>query len=158
MDVLVDWLRTMLTEEGIGAKTAIGYGRFTDVEDVTNPVLMEAKERLEAARAKAEEEQHKRVEAEAARQRTEAEARKRAEMTEAERLVDDISRLTKHPSDVEKSKGELYRQVLKFAEEGDLGPARALQAYWERVGEWSGKALSKKQKDKVKALRRYLEQ
>ncbi|MBE3551065.1 MAG: type III-B CRISPR module RAMP protein Cmr6 [Brockia lithotrophica] len=157
MSVLAHWLRTMLTEEGIGAKTAIGYGRFTDVEDVTNQVLTEAKERLEAVRAKAEEERRKRAEAEAARQRVEEEARRRAEMTEAERLVDDILRLAKHPSDVEKSKGELYRQVLKFAEEGDLGPARALRAYWERVGEWSGKAVSKKQKEKVAALRRYLE-
>ncbi|WP_305142642.1 hypothetical protein [Geobacillus thermoleovorans] len=55
-------------------------------------------------------------------------------------------------ADKQRSKDVLYQQVL---EQRNKQAALALQAYWQRIGEW-GKGISKKQKQKIDKLQQLL--
>lgn len=100
-----------------------------------------ARDQAEAARAAAE--------------REEAE-RKRSEMLAAmspdERMLWELEQ----PDAIENTASEIYR---KLPELGDLQEraALALMRFWQKIGKWEGKSLTKRQKEKVAAVRALLE-
>ncbi|ADU92825.1 type III-B CRISPR module RAMP protein Cmr6 [Geobacillus sp. Y412MC52] len=142
------WTQQALTEWGIGSKTSSGYGRFAEVYDVTEmeflPIVQKEQVRLEQQKKEREMlEQRKREEEEKARL---------ALLSPEERLVVEIERLTDSQTDEQRSKDVLYQQVI---EQRNRQAALALQAYWQRIGQW-GKSVSKKQKQKIDKLQQLL--
>ncbi|BBW98381.1 type III-B CRISPR module RAMP protein Cmr6 [Geobacillus icigianus] len=142
------WTKAALTEWGIGSKTSSGYGRFIDVEDVTEteflPVVRKETMRLEQRKKEqALLEQRKREEEEQA---------KLALLSPEERLVAEIVQLTDSQADQQRSKDALYNQVIQ---QQNKQAAQALLAYWQRIGQW-GKSASKKQKEKINVLQQLL--
>ncbi|GIW50267.1 MAG: hypothetical protein KatS3mg080_0878 [Anoxybacillus sp.] len=138
-----NWTMRALEELGIGSKTSSGYGYFRNVHDVTEqeflPLIKQAKERMESAMQE---------------QERQKEAQILAALSPEERLVKEIERLTTNEQDQQKSKSDLYKQVV---ETKNKDAARALQAYWEKIGEWNVKPKQKKQYEKVQAIRALLE-
>lgn len=65
MDGVADWFSKVLEESGLGSKTASGYGRFKEVEDVTEKMLEDTQKKIQAR--KDEEQRQKEREAEEAR-------------------------------------------------------------------------------------------
>lgn len=147
MDLALNSLNKALTEQGIGSKTASGYGVFATVQDVTEARLSVIKESIRTQRLKqAQEEEARREEAVL------------AAMTPAERLVYTIEHLGENESDRELSKSTLYQQVIEMAESVEMAPAAALKHYWEKIGEWKVKPKKKKQYERVEALKKYLDE
>ncbi|MED4271490.1 type III-B CRISPR module RAMP protein Cmr6 [Geobacillus stearothermophilus] len=142
------WTKQALTEWGIGSKTSSGYGRFSEVYDVTETEFlpMVKKERIRLERQKKEQEMLEQ------KKREEEEQAKLALLSPEERLVAEIERLADSEADKQRSKDVLYQQVL---EQRNKQAALALQAYWQRIGEW-GKGISKKQKQKIDKLQQLL--
>lgn len=136
-DLLLEWTSTALWEWGIGSKTALNYGRFTEFENHTSK-LNEIRKKKEENRKRETEEREK-----------EAEAKRLAEMTEEERLIYAISKLSPtNEEDRTKSKGKIYAEILRL---GSSKAASRLKDYWQQSGDWGGKgsSISKKQKEKV---------
>jgi CRISPR-associated protein Cmr6 len=79
--------------------------------------------------------------AEEEKRRKEEESRL-AEMSVEERLVFQIERLTDSPADEEKSKTELFNEVITHQNQQ---AAEKLKAYWQRIGQWNVKKQKKKQ-------------
>lgn len=153
LEVAGAWLQRALTEMGIGAKTTSGYGSFDFFKDKTEEILEKGLQIHEKRKAKEETLRREREE----REKKEAWARKWAEMSEEERLLFEIRRLSKDKNeDREKSKSELFERVVAQAEQGDLEPARVLKKYWEETGDWKVKKKKKKQYEKVQILRQLL--
>jgi CRISPR-associated protein Cmr6 len=150
LDQAASWTISALTELGIGSKTSSGYGYFTNIQDVTEseflPLVKREKER-EAKRLFEEREK------EQERQKQEEEARL-AQLSPEERLVKQIEMLTNSQQDQEKSKSELYQEVIA---QQNKQAAQALQAYWQRIGQWNVKPSKQKQYEKVQAIRALLE-
>ncbi|EPR26951.1 MULTISPECIES: type III-B CRISPR module RAMP protein Cmr6 [Geobacillus] len=144
------YTKQALMEWGIGSKTSSGYGRFSEVDDVTETEFlpMVQKERARLERRKIEQEMVER------KRREEEERARLALLSPEERLVAEIERLTDSETDRQRSKDSLYQQVI---EQQNKQAAVALQAYWKRIGEW-GKAVSKKQKQKMDKLQQLLEE
>ncbi|AST00689.1 MULTISPECIES: type III-B CRISPR module RAMP protein Cmr6 [Geobacillus] len=144
------YTKQALMEWGIGSKTSSGYGRFSEVDDVTEteflPLVQKERARLE--RQKIEQEMLER------KRREEEERARLALLSPEERLVAEIERLTDSETDRQRSKDSLYQQVI---EQQNKQAAVALQAYWKRIREW-GKAVSKKQKQKMDKLQQLLEE
>ncbi|MBE2924930.1 type III-B CRISPR module RAMP protein Cmr6 [Anoxybacillus sp. FSL W8-0703] len=138
-----EWTMRALEELGIGSKTSSGYGYFRNVRDVTEqeflPLMKQAKEQIESEMQK---------------QQQQKEEQYLASLSPEERLVKEIERLTTNEQDQQKSKSELYKQVI---ETKNKEAARALQAYWEKIGEWNVKPKRKRQYEKVQAVRALLE-
>lgn len=139
----VQWTIRALEEIGIGSKTSSGYGYFRHVCDVTEQELLPLMKR-----------EKERIESEQLKQKQQKEEQYMASLSPEERLVKEIERLTTSDQDKQKSKGDLYRQVV---ETKNKEAARALQAYWEQIGEWNIKPKQKKQYEKVQAIRTLLE-
>ena len=144
------YTKQALMEWGIGSKTSSGYGRFSEVDDVTETEFlpMVQKERARLERRKIEQDMLER------KRREEEERARLALLSPEERLVAEIERLTDSETDRQRSKDSLYQQVI---EQQNKQAAVALQAYWKRIGEW-GKAVSKKQKQKMDKLQQLLEE
>ncbi|MED4877612.1 type III-B CRISPR module RAMP protein Cmr6 [Anoxybacillus geothermalis] len=142
------YTKQALMEWGIGSKTSSGYGRFSEVDDVTETEFlpMVQKERARLERRKIEQEMVER------KRREEEERARLALLSPEERLVAEIERLADSETDRQRSKDVLYQQVL---EQRNKQAALALQAYWQRIGEW-GKGISKKQKQKIDKLQQLL--
>jgi len=138
-----EWTIRALEEFGIGSKTSSGYGYFRHVRDVTEqeflPLIKQAKEQ---------------VASEMQKQQQQKEEQYLASLSPEERLVKEIERLTTNEQDQQKSKSELYKQVI---ETKNKEAARALQTYWEKIGEWNVKPKQKKQYEKVQAVRTLLQ-
>ncbi len=148
-----NWTAQALSELGIGSKTSSGYGYFTNIEDVTETEFLQYVEmrKLEREKQKIIEIEQKQKEEEEKR-RKEEESRL-AEMSDEERLVFLIERLTNSSVDEEKSKTELYNEVI---EQKNQQAAQALKAYWQRIGQWKVKKQKKKQYEKVQAIKQLL--
>ncbi|MBD5641603.1 MAG: hypothetical protein HDQ91_04210 [Desulfovibrio sp.] len=101
----------------------------------------EARERQEEAERRAQ------AEAEAARKREE----ELASLSPREREIWELEQ----PDAIENQASAIY---AKLAEYGELMPraAEALMRFWQRAGKWEGKQLTKKQKEKVAAVRAIL--
>lgn len=147
------WTAQALSELGIGSKTSSGYGYFTNIEDVTETELLPFIERRKMEKAKQKLlviEQKQKEEWEKLRKEEES---RLAEMSIEERLVFQIERLTDNPIDEEKSKTELYNEVIALQNQR---AAEALKAYWERIEQWNVKKQKKKQYEKVQAIKQLL--
>lgn len=123
-----------LTKEGVGAKTAIGYGRFGEIKEGES----ESIKRI----LKAEEEKIK-----------EAEEAKKAEL---------IAQLDPIEQDCLKLKdagtqeiAEIYKKMETYSKEDQLKLAEALKEAWIRIGKWEGKHSLKQQK-KIEAIKKIL--
>ena len=80
------WLQAALTVEGLGAKTAAGYGWFSLRDDVLERVLAEEQREMEAAAAKIKAEAESRMNAE-------AEERRKATLSPVERTKEDLMKM-----------------------------------------------------------------
>lgn len=78
----------------------------------------------------------------ALREQQEAEARLAA-MSKEERLLFAIQSLTESQADLEKSKSELYEEVIA---QQNQEAALALRQYWEKTGQWK---VNKKKKNSM---------
>lgn len=92
-----------------------------------------------------------------ARQRREEEAEKKrqeelAALSPGERAIWDLEQ----PTATENQAVEIFARLSEF---GDLQGkvAEALMRFWQRIGKWEGKQLTKKQKEKVAAVRAILQ-
>lgn len=147
------WTARALSEFGIGSKTSSGYGYFTNIEDVTEKeffLFVEAQKQerkkqklLELERKQKEEEDKRRKEEES----------RLSEMSAEEKLVYLIERLTDSPGDIEKSKTELYNEIIT---QQNQQAAKALKLYWQCIGQWNVKKQKKKQYDKVQSIKKLL--
>jgi CRISPR-associated protein Cmr6 len=137
-------MKKALTEEGIGAKTAIGYGRFeiTGCEEHDEVLKWIEKE-------KNEKEKHKKESAEKIKK--EQEQQKFANMSEVEKAVYEINQTTD-----EKKLSECYKKLLNSNPDEQILIANALKGAYQRISKWDGKQ-SDKQKDKIKTIKNILD-
>jgi CRISPR-associated protein Cmr6 len=134
LEITAAWLCSALKDEGIGAKSAVGYGYFRDVSD------QQASQREQDEQAERQETQKKAEEAERARLES---------LSPVERLCEELCTLQN-----EHRSFDIYSQQLsQFEGEEQKQLAAALKAYWQSIGRWTGKGVSKKQKDKVNILK-----
>ena len=132
-----------LTQEGVGAKTAVGYGLFEDLKEEENASIIEVirKEKVEND-LKAREAEKKKIEAE----KREA---KLAAMSPEER---DIAALS-DPDISENLVVEIYNRIDGFSEDNKKALALALKKYWMAEGKWEKRNCSKKQWLKVQKVK-----
>jgi CRISPR-associated protein Csm5 len=127
-----------------------------DIENAVTERRSRAQEAVEQAQRKAEEAERLRRETEA-RQAEEENRRKEEEerlaaMTPEEREIDAVVSLRA----TEYDSNELYKKLGELDKNMQLKAAKALQAFWKKLGKWEGTALSKKQKAKVQAVKALL--
>lgn len=128
-----------------------------DIENAAAERRFRAQETVEQAQRKAEEAERLQRET-AARQAEEvrkrqAEEARLAAMTPEEREIDAVESLRA----TEYEANELYNKLMKGLDKNmRLKAAQALQAFWQNLGKWEGKALSKKQTKKVQDVRALL--
>ena len=140
---LIDMVKTAFTkalrEEGVGAKTAVGYGFFGDLKEE------ESQSVLEFLR-KEKEKQTKRAEEQAAQ----AEAERMVLLSEEERKIEEIRKLEKDTAKV----AHLVKECLA----GDFKPNvyEALKLKLEEIGEWKP-AGGKQRKTKMRKRKAELE-
>ncbi|HRV29817.1 MAG TPA: type III-B CRISPR module RAMP protein Cmr6, partial [Spirochaetia bacterium] len=124
-------LEQALTKEGIGAKTALGYGIFTvDKNNFSN---------LENERQK-----------KAQLEQQEAERIKLESMSELDKLIMQINRLSKETGDFNKSV-EIYNSLDKYQIDDKIKIAQELKRYFQKINKWekqSGKQFAKVEKIK----------
>lgn len=148
--ILENWTSNALEQLGVGAKTATGFGRFSNMKNVTDEMTEAMRQEIERAeRKRKEEEEKRRIELEQIKLREKLE-----QMSPEERLIHEINMLTTDQHDGDRSKGELYQQVL---EQENKGAAKALQVYWEKTGNWNARNASRKQKEKIAEIKKLLE-
>lgn len=128
-----DILTKTLTEEGIGAKTAIGYGLFTDIK--ATDFSQEINERNNQLKKEKE------------RQLLE-------NMNETDRYSYELSKLTDQQSDINKAV-EIYNKLDSFNNEDKIKIAKALQEYFKRINKWE--RVNEKQAKKVSKIKSILE-
>jgi hypothetical protein len=116
----------------VGAKTAVGYGRF-EIQAVEEVGRLE----LEAEERRKEEE------------------RKRAEFETMSPEERDIAALN-DPDIAEQQIIEIYNRIDSFSEENKKHAALSLKAYWEGHEKWKKKGCSKKQWMKVQKIKTVL--
>lgn len=150
LQILENWTSNALQQLGVGGKTATGFGRFSDMKNVTDEMtdgMRKEIERAERRRKQIEEEKRIELEQQQLKQKLE-------QMSPEERLVYEINMLTADEQDEGRSKGELYQQVI--AQE-NTDAADALRTYWQETGNWNRKTASRKQKEKIDEIKRLLE-
>jgi len=128
-----DILTKTLTEEGIGAKTAIGYGLFTDIK--ATDFSQEINERNNQLKKEKE------------RQLLE-------NMNETDRYSYELSKLTDQQNDFNKAV-EIYNKLDSFNNEDKIKIAKALQEYFKRINKWE--RVNEKQANKVSKIKSILE-
>ena len=135
LDELKNRFEDALKLKGVGAKTSVGYGYFTDFKDKTDTITDELKREQEAAE----------------RQR---EAERLASLSPIEQLAEELNRLTDKPVDEQRAV-EIYNNELPSLEGEDKQLiAQALKNYWQRINKWDGG--SDKQRQKVMKVRSIL--
>ncbi len=129
-------LEEALTKEGIGAKTALGYGLFEPIKEANYTNLLEKRKEREEGKKKMEEE------------------RKIANMSEVDKKVYELSKLTNSDSDFNGRSVPIYNEIDSYQEDEKKKIAEALMKYWQKIGKWDSKA--EKQVEKVKKLKSIL--
>jgi len=125
LDAAVMWTAQALKEFGIGSKTSLGYGVFSNVRDVTDTEFIKV---LKGWKEEVEKENIRKKEIEV------------NNMSPEEQLLYYINQLTERPEDIEKSKASLFEKVV---ESKSKKAAQALKEYWERTGQWKVKKRKK---------------
>ncbi len=129
-------LEEALTKEGIGAKTALGYGLFEPIKERDYTNLSEERKKREVEKRKIEEE------------------KKLANMSEVDKKVYELSKLTNSDNDFNQKSLAIYKELDNFPEDDKKIIAKALMEYWQKIGKWDSKA--EKQVEKVKKLKSIL--
>lgn len=142
------WLQTALEEFGVGAKTAVGNGRFTHFVDVT-----EEKRQMYQKRKQNKQQVEMAKEQEREKKRQEE---KRKHMSEEDQLVFDISQLDAQNSD-DQSKSKSEEIYSRIVDQQLKKPAQALQRYWKQTGDWQVKPKKKKQYNKVQQIQKLID-
>lgn len=128
LKTVAQWLQSALEDQGIGAKSAVGYGYFTDVKDLAGS-LQEEIEQAEQQAAK------------------EAERKRSASLSPVDRLCEELAILQN-----EHRSYDIYNNELpKFDGDEERRLARALKDYWQSINKW--KKCGKKQKEKVRHIK-----
>ncbi len=124
-----------LTREGVGAKTAVGYGLFN------KDIIMKEPDELDKVVAKMQEDHLKKKEEKIKRDNEE----KLATMSEIDKECYRVS-ITKNPQDIDLA----YAKIDTFQGEDKVKLARAIKSAYKSIpGKWGkNKDLSPKQKDK----------
>lgn len=149
--LVTTWLCRALQEQGIGSKTSAGYGFFESFRDLT------AKEPVQLGEVSPGEVDLPKG----------GGARGRGmppppvtppgpgpDLDTIPGLTGAIQALGQDQASLSRSRGEVFQRVTKAGREGELGPARALKAYWEKAGAWTDK--KKKQLNKVNKIKELL--
>lgn len=105
------WLGKALTELGIGSKTAVGYGWFVDVQDITETRIEAHLMRRQQERVRAQEEARMRAEEEARIRKEREEQERFAALSPGEQLAEQINKLTMCERDQELSKGQFFSEL-----------------------------------------------
>jgi len=129
---LKDILIKTITGEGIGAKTAIGYGLFTDIK--ATDFSQEIHERNNQLKK-------------------EKEMQLLENMNETDRYIYELSNFTEQTSDFNKAV-EIYNKLDSFNNEDKIKIAKALQEYFKRINKWD--RGNEKQINKVKKIKSIL--
>ena len=136
-------MKKALTEEGIGAKTAIGYGRFEIMNEEKHNE--EHSDVLKWIEEKKQDEENLKKEI-AEKIKKEQEQQKFANMSGVEKAVYEINQTTD-----EKKLTEYYQNLSNFNYNEQILIAKALKDAYQRVGKWNGKQ-SEKQTKKNKTI------
>lgn len=149
LELALAWLENALTELGIGSKSAAGYGYFAGFQDVTPQALLEAKAVMPTKSiglGRVSQVEKKPV----------VKEEPPDDLSPAQKLVFEIKHFSNQEKEMLRSKDKaFFEQIMEFGGQGELGPALALKDYWENNGAW--KADSKKQKEKIKEIKKLLE-
>ncbi len=138
-------LKKALTEEGVGAKTAVGYGLFKiegcdELESVKKLFEKEEQERKEQERVK-------KIEELAQMKNREA----RNNMSEVEKICHELR------NQYDESKAtKIYRDLDSYNGEDKIKIAEALKEAYIKDGKWDKKVKSAKQEEKVKKIKSIL--
>ncbi|MGD9732066.1 MAG: type III-B CRISPR module RAMP protein Cmr6 [Desulfamplus sp.] len=112
-DQLIEAFRTAMTLLGLGAKTAVGYGRFNNIKDTTESIKQKAEERKKEEerknQAKLEQDERERK----AKEAQEAEDKKKAD---AEKLKQEAEALKKEDAAQKAAEAEALEKALANAE------------------------------------------
>lgn len=134
-----------------------GLEEYENAMAAADLAFADAAAAIDVRGAKARQEREKQLEAEA-RKRREAEAAQEREkalaaLSPEERAVYALEQ----PEATENQASDIYARLDQL---GDLRSraAEALMKFWQRIGKWEGKNLTKKQKEKVVAVRNILRQ
>ena len=119
-------LRRAIRDEGLGAKTALGLGRFSIIGEKEPDELEQETERLRLAREKEKEKQEKTA--------------VRAAMSEAERIAFDLREREHSKDEIE----DILAQLDSMNPGDKILVAEALKGYWEQHKAWLKKDFSKK--------------
>lgn len=135
LDELKNRFEDALKLKGVGAKTSVGYGYFTDFRDKTDNITNKLKQEQEVAEKQRE-------------------AERLANLSPIEQLAEEVNRLTDKPVD-ENRTVQIYNEQLPSLEGDDKQIiAHALKAYWQRINKWDGG--SDKQRRKVMKIKSIL--
>ena len=134
-----DAIKRSLTEEGVGAKTAIGYGLFDNLEETEAEVVHDYLKKKTLESEKKEEKKKQR-----------AEANRIASLTEDEKMIEKLDSLIKDTSKI--------ADLIKSCLESDLGKATyiKLKEKLQEIDEWKPSG-SKQRKARMKARNSHIE-
>lgn len=154
LNAVVIWVCQAFTEFGIGSKTSLGYGLFSEVIDVTNKELEKVIAEQQERKKRQQYEQQKRAQQEKIIREQQEEALRIASMPKEEKLLYEIQVLSDSQVDLEKSKTLLYEEVIS---QQNVKAAAALKNYWEKTGQWKVKKQKQKQYAKVQEIKKLLQ-
>ncbi len=135
-DMVKKAFKKALTEEGVGAKTAVGYGRFEIKKFEEHSIILEEIKKREEKKKKDIEEKQ-----------TQEDAKKFESMSEVDKLCYKLSQNPDEPKSM-----ELFGKIDNFESDDKLKIAKALQECWQKINKWDKKSASKKQEAKIKKI------
>lgn len=142
-----------LTEEGIGAKTSLGYGLFEITEEKENENLEKEYNKIKSKKEEIEKEK-----IEKQKEEEEKEKLKFNSMSEIERDIYYLSKLNSTPQDEQKAV-EVYNKLDKIEIIEDKKKiAKALMEFYKSIGKWDKNNLSQKQIEKIRKIKSLLEE
>lgn len=123
---LINAFKTALEETGLGAKTAVGYGRFEKIEDLTSIILTKSKKLQEEEKAE----------------------KRKAELAT---MTDDERDLAAFDDNISTEQIiVIFKKIDQYPEEIRLKIAQRLKAYWIKNKQWSKKDVGQKQWKKIR--------
>jgi len=144
-DLVLKAVKKSLEEEGIGAKTAVGYGLFT-IKEFKEP---ESIENYISEENRLKDEEQKKIQ-------KEKEKEKFNNMSEIEKIIYGLKNNYE-----EKNSMDVYRNIFEsngdaYNKEDQIKIAGALKDAWIKHEKWDHKKASKKQKEKINKIKNIL--
>jgi len=150
LDSVKNNLIEALSNYGIGAKTAVGYGRFEDLSDFTEKYISDI-EREQALKERIEEEKRKQEKEKKEQERLNA-------MPEKDRIIYQLKKCIEEGTteDCHNISIEAFNKLDSLSPDERKSIARLLESVWRKEKKWSG--TKGKQKNRVKKVREILEE